>query len=77
MLVVFSYYMIYSLQTLVSVCLSNIHPNTVCATQMSIQNVLCVMRSQNPERINALKGIVTSYDSISFDPKDPVLVSKT
>jgi hypothetical protein len=39
----------------------------------------CLMCDEipNPERINALKGDITSYDSIPFDPKGPVIVSKT
>jgi hypothetical protein len=39
----------------------------------------CLMCDEipNPERVNALKEDLTSYDSIPFDPKDPVIVSKT
>jgi hypothetical protein len=39
----------------------------------------CLMCDEipNPQRINALKADVTSYDNIPFDPKDPVIVSKT
>jgi hypothetical protein len=39
----------------------------------------CLMCDEipNPERVNSLKEDLTSYDSIPFDPKDPVIVSKT
>jgi hypothetical protein len=39
----------------------------------------CLMCDEipNPERVNALKEDLTSYDSIPFDPRDPVIVSKT
>jgi hypothetical protein len=39
----------------------------------------CLMCDEipNPERVNVLKEDLTSYDSIPFDPKDPVIVSKT
>jgi hypothetical protein len=39
----------------------------------------CLMCNEipNPQRVNALKANATSYDSIPFDPTDPVIVSKT
>jgi hypothetical protein len=52
-------------------------------TERSVSNLneypRCLMCDEipNPQRINALKADVTSYDNIPFDPKDPVIVSKT
>jgi hypothetical protein len=39
----------------------------------------CLMCDEipNPQRVNVLKACATSYDSIPFDTKDPVVVSET
>ncbi|MGI0001603.1 MAG: hypothetical protein ACRD42_00815 [Nitrososphaeraceae archaeon] len=39
----------------------------------------CLMCYEIPnlQRVNTLKANATSYDSIPFDPTDPVIVSKT